>query len=84
MLQQAGVAFPPALPILDAGEAYSFIHSEHQPVRSYAKLKDCAAHYGYGETQWHDSLADAAATLYCFQAMLDDENALFQLFHANP
>ena len=84
MLRQSGVLFPPALPILDVGEAYSFIHSEHQPVRSYAKLKDCAAHYGCADVQWHDSLADAAATLYCFQAMMVDENALFQLFHANP
>lgn len=83
MLLQSGTAFPPALPILDVGEAYSFIHSRNQPVRSYAKLKDCAAHYGYGDVQWHDSLADAAATLYCFRAALDDEEALFRLFHAD-
>ena len=80
MLHQSGVVFPPALPILDTGEAYSFIHSEHQPVRSYAKLKDCAAHYGCADVQWHDSLADAAATLYCFHAMMNDERALFRLF----
>lgn len=83
MLKKSGVVFPTSLLILDVGEAYSFIHSEHQPVRSYAKLKDCAAHYGCADVQWHDSLADAAATLYCFQAALKDEKALFRLFCAN-
>ncbi len=77
-LQKYGVSFPPSLPVLDLGEAYSFIHSACRPVRTYAKLRECAAHYGCEDVRWHDSLADAAATLFCFFAMLDDEDALFR------
>ena len=83
-LQRHGVRFSPFLRFLDMGEAYSFIHSAHQQLRSYAKLQDCAAHYAYGGQCWHDSLADAKATMYCFYAMMDDKDAIFRFMPFTP
>lgn len=39
----------------------------------WAKLTECAKHYGYGEFDAHSALADTQATLFCFYALLDDQ-----------
>lgn len=78
-LHAYGVQFPHAPIYLDIGEAYSFVHTDILHPRTYAKLKTCAAHYGYTDVSWHNSLADTKATQYCFDAMLEDDDALFRL-----
>ncbi len=78
-LHKFGVQFPHAPIYFDAGDAYSFVHMDTLHPRTYAKLKACAAYYGYANKNWHNSLADTHATLYCFYAMLNDRNALFRL-----
>ena len=78
-LHKFGVQFPHAPIYFDAGDAYSFVHMNTLHPRTYAKLKTCAAYYGYTDENWHNSLADTHATLYCFYAMLNDRNALFRL-----
>lgn len=78
-LHSYGVQFPHAPIYLDIGDAYSFVHTDVLHPRTYAKLKTCAAHYGYPDASWHNSLADTKATQYCFSAMLDDADALFRL-----
>lgn len=78
-LHKYGVPFPHQPIYLDIGDAYSFVNTDILHPRTYAKLKTCAAHYGYTDTDWHNSLADTKATLYCFYAMLDDADALFRL-----
>lgn len=77
-LRKYGVQFPHAPIYLDIGDSYSFVNTDIWHPRTYAKLKNCAAHYGYSDTDWHNSLADTKATLYCFYAMLDDPDALFR------
>lgn len=80
-LRRQGVTCPAKPVYLDVGEAFSYIHEAVTGQRTYTKLQDCAAYYGYGTTNWHNSLADTKATLYCFYAMLDDPEALFR-FHS--
>lgn len=79
LLHKSGVTFPEKPIYFDVGEAYSYVHATDSQPRTYAKLQDCAAHYGYTRDDWHDSLADTIGTLYCFYALLDDEKALFRL-----
>lgn len=79
LLHKYGVAFPTKPIYLDVGEAFSYVHESVTGQRSYAKLQDCAAYYGYGTAEWHDSLADTKATLYCFYALLEDPEALVRL-----
>lgn len=79
LLNRSGVTFPEKPIYIDAGEAYSFVTAKENEPRTYAKLQDCAAHYGYTDTDWHNSLTDTKATLFCFYALLDDEKALFRL-----
>lgn len=79
LLHAYGVYFPERPIYFDAGEAYSYVTAEKNKPRTYAKLQDCAAHYGYNGNNWHDSLADTKATLFCFYALLQDEKALFTL-----
>ena len=45
------------------------LHPEYGPWK-WQKLTTCAEYYGYPETNWHDSLADTKATLYCFWEMV--------------
>ncbi len=82
-LHKYGVQFPHKPIYFDVGDAYSFVNTDRQHPRTYAKLKNCAAHYGYTDTDWHNSLADTKATLYCFYAMLNDADALFRLMSFN-
>lgn len=79
LLHKSGVAMPHKPIYVDVGEAFSYVHEAVTGQRSYAKLQDCAAYYGYGTTNWHDSLADTKATLYCFYALLEDPEALIRL-----
>ncbi|WP_301861335.1 viroplasmin family protein [uncultured Megasphaera sp.] len=78
ILYHTGVQCPLQPLYVDIGEAYSFVHTRPREPRSYAKLQDCAHHYGYAESDWHNSLADTMATLYCFYAALADPKALFK------
>ncbi len=81
LLNKGGVIFPEKAIYLDAGESYSFVTAKENEPRTYAKLQDCAAHYGYTGDGWHNSLADTKATLFCFYALLDDEKTLFRLHY---
>ena len=63
---------------LDLAEAFSLIHYQETKTITYEKLMNCAAHYGYHGRNWHDSLTDTDATLFCFQHMLDDDQAIFK------
>lgn len=84
LLHKYGTAAPSKAIYLDVGEAYSYVHATETVPRTYAKLRDCASHYGYTDTGWHDSLCDAQATLFCFRAMLYDDKALFRLHTFHP
>ena len=63
---------------IDLAEAFSLIHYQETKTITYEKLMNCAAHYGYHGSNWHDSLTDTDATLFCFQHMLDDDQAIFK------
>lgn len=78
ILRKFGVRFPSKLRYVDVGEAYTFVHQGTSPHRTYAKLQECALHYQYEDTMWHNSLADTYATLHVFYAMLHDAKALFR------
>ncbi len=58
--------------IFDVMQHYAYINGEWDNYHSdyrFKKLSDCAAHYGYSGTSWHDALDDAKATLFCFYAI---------------
>lgn len=78
-LHAAGVILPDKPMYLDLAEAFSLV--SYTPAHThitYAALNRCAAYYGYGEKNWHNSLADTKATLFCFQQMLADDKAIFR------
>ncbi|MGN0948867.1 exonuclease domain-containing protein [Megasphaera sp.] len=78
-LHAAGVVLPDRDIYLDLAEAFSLIHYKENKTITYAKLMNCAAHYGYqSRRSWHDSLTDTDATLFCFRQMLDDDQAIFK------
>lgn len=74
MIRQNGVFIPYKIKTLDLMRLFAEIYGE--PNLTYGgykwqKLATCAKYYGYPETNWHDSLADTKATLYCFRKMLE-------------
>ncbi len=77
-LHASGVVLPDKDIYLDLAEAFSLIHYQETKTITYEKLMNCAAHYGYHGRNWHDSLTDTDATLFCFQHMLDDDQAIFK------
>ena len=77
-MRASGVVLPDKDIYLDLAEAFSLIHYQETKTITYEKLMNCAAHYGYHGRNWHDSLTDTDATLFCFQHMLDDDQAIFK------
>ena len=77
-LHASGVVLPDKDIYLDLAEAFSLIHYQATKTITYEKLMNCAAHYGYHGRNRHDSLTDTDATLFCFQHMLDDDQAIFK------
>jgi len=78
-LYESGVVLPDRDIYLDLAEAFSLIHYKETKTITYAKLRNCAAYYGYdNHRSWHDSLTDTDATLFCFHHMLEDDRAIFK------
>lgn len=74
MLEQNGVKFPWNAEYIDIMLPFAEIYGESSRYYGgfkWQKLITCARYYGYTEEGWHDSLADAKATLYCFRKMLE-------------
>lgn len=76
MLIQNGITIPPSTKVryLDLMKPFARIYSEHHAKYpdqfKNQKLITCAKYYNYPKDNWHDSLADARATLYCFWEMV--------------
>ena len=75
MLKQNGVKVPAENEIIyiDIMKPFAKIYGEWSNYfddYKWQKLKTCARYYGYRSQNWHDSLADARATLYCFKKMV--------------
>lgn len=81
-LSANGIAVPRDVEIVDVMEQFAPIYGEwdeyHEDYR-WQSLWVCAGHYGYDWNaqpgQPHDSLSDCRATLYCWQKMMEDEEA---------
>lgn len=76
MLRQNGINLPPEdkVEYVDLMIPFAKIYG----VKNYKtgqykwqKLLTCAKYYGYSKNEWHDSFADAEATLFCFKKMLE-------------
>lgn len=77
MLEQNGVNLPSAKEVeyIDLMVPFAGIYGEWNDYfgdYKWQKLVTCARYYGYAGTNWHDSLADTKATLYCFKRMLQE------------
>lgn len=62
-------------PLFDVMREYAEVHgpwSEWQGRNRWVKLSQCAKHYGY-KFKAHNALEDCKATLFCFNALTEDE-----------
>lgn len=73
------VRLPADLPCIDLQRAFQYAVRDDEKAPHSLALANCAAYYGFqGESQWHDSRADAAASIFCFYRLLEDERSLFR------
>ena len=74
-LEASGVIIPEGTDDFDVMGTFTNIYGEWDGLRrrfSHQKLSTCAAYYGYeGSGNFHDSLEDVRATLYCYYAMTE-------------
>lgn len=73
-IRLAGITVPEGINQFDVMPEFAEIYGEwHQYRRTYKwqKLFVCAEFFGYEGTNWHDSLEDVRATLYCYFAMME-------------
>lgn len=75
-LKKAGVQFPEDIKMYDVMLKFAPIYGEWNEMRQdykWQKLAKCAEYYGFhGDGQFHDSLEDVRATLYCFNSMISE------------
>ncbi len=73
-LKSAGIEIPPGVPRFDVMREFARIHglrSQCHPEGKWVPLDACARHYGLTFPA-HSSLADARATLYCFERICEE------------
>ena len=73
-LASAGIAIPADVPHFDVMREFARIHglrSQRHPHGRWVSLDDCARHYGLAFTA-HSSLADAQATLFCYERLREE------------
>ena len=75
-LSASGVRFIDGTPCYDVMIAFANVYkewNEYYKRYNYKNLKFCAKYYGYtGKLNTHNSLDDATATLFTFNAVVDD------------
>lgn len=77
VLKKNGIVVPPkiVLPRADVAVAFAVVYKKRvkdDGTYNLKKLSTCAAYYGFTGRGWHNSLFDAKATLFAFNAMLDN------------
>ena len=76
-LTNAGIRFPYEQMIFDVMVEFAPVRGgwqEKQETFRSIKLKRCGRYYGYS-FKAHEALSDAKATLFCFNAMLNDKDS---------
>lgn len=75
-LKKAGIQIPKDAKMYDVMLKFAPIYGEWNEMRQdykWQKLAKCAEYYGFhGDGQFHDSLEDVRATLYCFNSMISE------------
>ncbi len=75
-LKEAGIQIPEDAKMYDVMLKFAPIYGEWNEMRQdykWQKLAKCAEYYGFhGDGQFHDSLEDVRATLYCFNSMISE------------
>lgn len=75
-LKKAGIQYPEDIKMYDVMLKFIPIYGEWNEMRQdykWQKLAKCAEYYGFhGDGQFHDSLEDVRATLYCFNSMISE------------
>lgn len=75
-LKEAGIHLPEDAKMYDVMLKFAPIYGEWNEMRQdykWQKLAKCAEYYGFhGDGQFHDSLEDVRATLYCFNSMISE------------
>lgn len=75
-LKEAGIQIPEDTKMYDVMLKFAPIYGEWNEMRQdykWQKLAKCAEYYGFhGDGQFHDSLEDVRATLYCFNSMISE------------
>lgn len=75
-LKEAGIHLPEDAKMYDVMLKFAPIYGEWNEMRQdykWQKLTKCAEYYGFhGDGQFHDSLEDVRATLYCFNSMISE------------
>ena len=67
-LTSAGIKIPLSVPKFDVIHG---LHSQRHPHGQWTSLANCARHYGLA-FEAHSSLADARATLFCFERICEE------------
>lgn len=73
-LTSAGIKIPLSVPKFDVMREFARIHglcSQRHPHGQWVSLAVCARHYGLA-FEAHSSLADARATLFCFERICEE------------
>lgn len=73
-LTSAGIKIPLSVPKFDVMREFARIHglrSQRYPHGQWTSLANCARHYGLA-FEAHSSLADARATLFCFERICEE------------
>lgn len=75
-LKEVGIHLPEDAKMYDVMLKFAPIYGEWNEMRQdykWQKLAKCAEYYGFhGDGQFHDSLEDVRATLYCFNSMISE------------
>ena len=75
-LKEIGIQIPEDAKMYDVMLKFAPIYGEWNEMRQdykWQKLAKCAEYYGFhGDGQFHDSLEDVRATLYCFNSMISE------------
>lgn len=73
MLEQNGIKLPDKRKYVDLMIPFAKTYGMKKPDGEYKwqKLITCAKFYGFNDTEWHNSLADTNATMYCYRKMVE-------------
>ena len=72
MLEQNGIKLPTEKKYVDLMIPFAKAYGMKKLDGEYKwqKLITCAKFYGFKETEWHNSLADTNATMFCYKEMV--------------